>query len=117
MISSQQLEHWLAGAPETEHLEFKEAKQQYDSTKLLRYCVALANEGGGYLVLGSVTNRHAGWLALWRSRILGKSRQSFLRLYASGLMFTSCNIQMAACWFSKFPHARSASRCITTVPI
>lgn len=52
MISSQQLEHWLAGAPETEHLEFKEAKQQYDSTKLLRYCVALANEGGGYLVLG-----------------------------------------------------------------
>lgn len=46
------LQHWLAGAPETEHLEFKEAKQQYDTTKLLRYCVALANEGGGHLVLG-----------------------------------------------------------------
>ncbi len=46
------LKHWLAGAPETEHLEFKEAKQQYDTTKLLRYCVALANERGGHLVLG-----------------------------------------------------------------
>ena len=33
-------------------MEFKEAKQQYDTTKLLRYCVALSNEGGGYLVLG-----------------------------------------------------------------
>lgn len=52
MISSAQLEQWLAGARETEHLEFKEAKQQYDIGKLLRYCVALGNEGGGYLVLG-----------------------------------------------------------------
>lgn len=52
MITFERLQHWLAGAPENEHLEFKEAKQQYDSTKLLRYCVALANEGGGYLVLG-----------------------------------------------------------------
>ncbi len=37
---------------EHERLEFKEAKQQFDTTKLLRYCVALANEGGGELVLG-----------------------------------------------------------------
>jgi len=41
---------------ETEPLEFKEAKQQFDTTKLLRYCVALSNEGGGHLVLG-VTNK------------------------------------------------------------
>jgi len=40
---------------ETPHLEFKEAKSQFDSTKLYRYCVAIANEGGGCLVLG-VTN-------------------------------------------------------------
>ncbi|MED5606500.1 MULTISPECIES: ATP-binding protein [unclassified Pseudomonas] len=50
------LQCWLGGSSETEHLEFKEAKQQYDTVKLLRYCVALANEGGGYLVLG-VTDR------------------------------------------------------------
>jgi len=48
------LTHWLTGVRENEHLEFKEAKQQYDTTKLLRYCVALANEGGGHLVLGVV---------------------------------------------------------------
>lgn len=37
---------------ETEHLEFKEAKNTYDTDKLKNYCVALANEGGGFLVLG-----------------------------------------------------------------
>jgi ATP-dependent DNA helicase RecG len=46
------LERWLVAPAEHEHLEFKEAKQQYDTTKLLRYCVALANEGGGFMVLG-----------------------------------------------------------------
>ncbi len=52
MITLEILNRWLAGTPEGEHLEFKEAKQQYDSIKLLKYCVALANERGGYLVLG-----------------------------------------------------------------
>ncbi|MDM9383339.1 ATP-binding protein [Chlorogloeopsis sp. ULAP01] len=52
MITLETLEKWLNAPAETECLEFKEAKQQYDTTKLLRYCVALANEGGGYLVLG-----------------------------------------------------------------
>jgi ATP-dependent DNA helicase RecG len=47
-----QLEAWLAAPRETENLEFKEAKQQYDTTKLFKYCVALANEGGGHFVLG-----------------------------------------------------------------
>lgn len=37
---------------EDEHLEFKEAKVQYDWNKLLRYCVAFSNEGGGYFILG-----------------------------------------------------------------
>jgi ATP-dependent DNA helicase RecG len=52
MITLETLEKWLNAPAETECLEFKEAKQQYDTTKLLRYCVALANEGGRYLVLG-----------------------------------------------------------------
>ena len=43
---------WMNAARENEHLEFKEAKSQYDTTKLFRYCVALANEGGGKLILG-----------------------------------------------------------------
>ncbi len=57
MITLETLEKWLNAPAETERLEFKEAKQQYDTTKLLRYCVALANEGGGYLVLGVTDKR------------------------------------------------------------
>lgn len=53
--SPEQIELWLNAPRETEHLEFKEAKNQYDTSKLFRYCVALANEGGGKLILG-VTN-------------------------------------------------------------
>jgi ATP-dependent DNA helicase RecG len=52
MITMETLERWLTVPAETERLEFKEAKNQYDTTKLLKYCVALANEGGGYVVLG-----------------------------------------------------------------
>jgi ATP-dependent DNA helicase RecG len=56
MVTLENLEQWLLAPAETEQLEFKEAKQQYDTNKLLRYCIALANEGGGHLVLG-VTNK------------------------------------------------------------
>jgi ATP-dependent DNA helicase RecG len=52
MITLDTLNHWLIAPAEHEHLEFKEAKQTFDTTKLLRYCAALANEGGGNLVLG-----------------------------------------------------------------
>ena len=52
MVTLDTLNDWLAAPAESEHLEFKEAKQRYDRTKLMRYCVALANEGGGHLVLG-----------------------------------------------------------------
>lgn len=52
MITLDIFNQWLTAQAENEHLEFKEAKQQFDTTKLLRYCVALANEGGGYLILG-----------------------------------------------------------------
>lgn len=52
MTNLDTINHWLTSPAENEHLEFKEAKQQFDTTKLLRYCVALANEGGGHLVFG-----------------------------------------------------------------
>lgn len=50
--SPEQIDLWRHAASETQRLEFKEAKQQYDTTKLNRYCVAIANEGGGHLVMG-----------------------------------------------------------------
>ncbi len=42
----------LLQSSENEHIEYKEASKQYDLKKLMKYCVAFANEGGGRLVLG-----------------------------------------------------------------
>jgi ATP-dependent DNA helicase RecG len=43
-------------APEGPQFEFKEASKNYHFEKLVDYCVALANEGGGKIILG-VTDR------------------------------------------------------------
>jgi len=42
---------------EGESLEFKEAKNTYDFEKLVKYCAALANEGGGKVILGVTDKR------------------------------------------------------------
>jgi len=49
-ITPEQVDFWRSRPSETETLEFKEAKNQYDSQKLFSYCVAIANEGGGHLL-------------------------------------------------------------------
>ncbi len=51
-VTLELLEKWLVTPSETERLEFKEAKNRFDFEKLVDYCAALANEGGGYMVLG-----------------------------------------------------------------
>lgn len=51
-ITAEQIDIWRSSTSETQNLEFKEASNRYDTHKLRRYCVAIANEGGGYLVLG-----------------------------------------------------------------
>jgi ATP-dependent DNA helicase RecG len=52
VTTPEQIDLWRQVASEHPRLEFKEAKNQYDSRKLYEYCVAIANEGGGNLVLG-----------------------------------------------------------------
>lgn len=47
-----QIDMWRKSRSETQRLEFKEAKTQFDNHKLYEYCVALANEGGGLFLLG-----------------------------------------------------------------
>jgi ATP-dependent DNA helicase RecG len=42
----------ISAPTETRKLEFKTASSQYSYDKALKYCAALANEGGGKLVLG-----------------------------------------------------------------
>ncbi|WP_434479428.1 ATP-binding protein [Gemmatimonas sp.] len=54
--SIEQLRKWLS-EPEGTRLEFKEAKTRYDFEKLVDYCVALANEGGGTILLGVTDKR------------------------------------------------------------
>ncbi len=51
-ITVSQIDAWRTARSENQNLEFKEAKAQFDNRKLYKYCVALANEGGGHLLLG-----------------------------------------------------------------
>lgn len=53
---SDQLESWLKSI-EGECLEFKEAKNNYSTEDLLKYCCAIANEGGGKFILGVTDKR------------------------------------------------------------
>lgn len=48
----EQIDLWRQALSEHQRLEFKEAKTQFDNRRLYEYCVALANEGGGHLLLG-----------------------------------------------------------------
>lgn len=48
----EQIDKWRSAKSEHQRLEFKEAKTQFDNTRLYQYCVAIANEGGGHLLLG-----------------------------------------------------------------
>jgi ATP-dependent DNA helicase RecG len=45
-----QIDTWRKIPREHHTLEFKEAKTDFDKIKLYRYCVAIANEGGGKLL-------------------------------------------------------------------
>jgi predicted HTH transcriptional regulator len=50
--TAEQIDLWRKAPSEHQRLEFKEAKNQYHFDNLCEYCVALANEGGGQLLLG-----------------------------------------------------------------
>lgn len=56
MSSPEEIERWLA-EPEGERLEFKAASNNFHLEKLADYCVALANEGGGKVILGVTDQR------------------------------------------------------------
>lgn len=52
MTTPEQINLWRKSPSEHQRLEFKEGKTQLDNRKLYENCVALANEGGGHLLLG-----------------------------------------------------------------
>ncbi len=51
-ITPAEIDSLLLVRSEDEHLEFKAAENRYDFEELVDYCVALANEGGGRMILG-----------------------------------------------------------------
>jgi ATP-dependent DNA helicase RecG len=51
-ITSNQIDRWLSSPTETEHLEFKAARNNYSVESVCEYAVAISNEGGGHLLLG-----------------------------------------------------------------
>jgi ATP-dependent DNA helicase RecG len=76
-ITLDKLLGWMQ-AKEDEHLEFKAARANFDSRELTKYCSALANEGGGRIVLG-VSNEIP-------RRILGSQAFSDLNRTKAGLV-------------------------------
>lgn len=52
MVTPEQVDRWRREPSEHSGLEFKEARNNYDRVDLAAYCVAIANEGGGHLLLG-----------------------------------------------------------------
>ena len=55
-MAIEQLEE-LMTLKEGEHLQFKEARKSFHFETLVKYCAALANEGGGKIVLGVTDKR------------------------------------------------------------
>jgi len=53
---NEQLDEWI-DSQEGEHFEFKEAKANFHFDTLSKYCCALANEGGGKVILGVTDKR------------------------------------------------------------
>ena len=50
--TQEQIDKYCEAAAENRHLDFKEAKNSFSFEDLCKYCVAIANEGGGKLLLG-----------------------------------------------------------------
>jgi ATP-dependent DNA helicase RecG len=81
-VSVEQIEAWL-NAKEDANVEFKTAQEQFDSEKIVKYCVALANEGGGYLVLGisdETPRRVCGTKAFANADALEKEQRRLLHV-------------------------------------
>jgi len=74
---SAELEAWMQDK-EGENQEFKEAKSRFDFEELSKSCCALANEGGGRIILGVSDRRPRRVVGSPRSQgsvhLVGKSK-------------------------------------------
>lgn len=78
-VSLSELDRWLS-MREDAQLEFKAARQSYDSHELTRYCVAMANGGGGRIILG-IDNRRKVVGSFAFGNVQGLAKDQSLRLH------------------------------------
>ena len=81
MITEKDIKEYISLPSETNNIEFKEAKKSFDDVKLYKYCVAIANCGGGVLILG-VTDKVPRVIVGtdWPSDCIKKQSQIFNQL-------------------------------------
>src|SRR4051812_45785009 len=109
-LSIADLEALMQLAKEHEHVEFKEAKQSYDTTKLMRYCVGIANEGGGHFILGITDarpRRVVGTAAYPDGQDIASKIFAKLRFRVS---VEQLDHPSGRCLSSLFPHGRAVAR-------
>jgi hypothetical protein len=111
-----QIQAWLK-APEDEHLEFKEAKNHFDFEELVRYCAALANEGGGRMILGITNKRPRKVVGSQAFGNLEKTKAVWWNGCVSGSTRTVSFTRKALSWFSRFHRDRWACQFSTRVRI
>ena len=78
MITPDDIRNYMLLPSETNNIEFKEAKKSFDDDKLYKYCVAIANCGGGNLILG-ITDKKPRTIVgtQWPSDCVKKQSQIF----------------------------------------
>jgi len=101
-----QLAEWM-NSGEDEHLEFKEAQNQYDSEKLVRYCAALANEGGGRIILGVTDQRPRQVVGTKAYPNLEKAKVSLMERLPLRIEADEIATPTGGCWSFRFPRALS----------
>jgi len=96
--TAEEIDRWRLSSRENQRFEFKEAKAQFDTRKLLEYCVALANEGGGHLVLG-VADAHPHLVVGTRAFAdLVRWLNGSSRPLAFASMSRKCCTRRGVCW-------------------
>ncbi len=110
MTTPEQVDLWRQSSSEHQRLEFKEAKTQFDTRRLHEYCVALANEGGGYLLLGVAESRRARLSARTRSPTRCLPPSDCSRPLAFAWISRQSRIRKAGCWSFTFHLGRAELR-------
>lgn len=95
--TAEQIDLWRKSPSEHQRLEFKEAKTQFDNRNLYEYCIALANEGGGRLLLGIADKQPRSVVGTQAFRNPVAMAESFSRQSVSGWISKRSRILTDGC--------------------